>query len=124
MKLPVVIQHHPLGYVCEIPDEDWEKMSENAKPISDFHERTLKKIAIEMKKEAGEIPEKWRKPVKAYSGFVYGVYQGNGSISAEADTVEELLEILKSRATEMERGFAASAHKDWPTNFSIAEIEI
>jgi len=123
MKLPVIIQHHPDGYVCEIPQEDWDEMKKNSTPIS--RDELFDRIANKAKESISDgIPEKWRKPVKKYSGMVYGVYGGLGTISGEADSIPELLKQLTKKATEMERGLDASASKDWPSVYSIEHIEI
>lgn len=125
MKLPVIIQHHPEGYICSIPQEELNEMMKNAKHIDKdgFMNSAFLKATEEIKKSEG-IPERWRKPVKKYSGTVYGI-ESHLTISAEADTEEELLYMLKRKATEMTRGFFKSeAEREWPQPFKIAEIEI
>lgn len=126
MKLPVIIQHHPLGYVVNVPDDEFQEMLAKAKHVdrNKFLDELAKIQGKEMKKEGGKIPERWRKPVKKYSGFVYGV-EAVGKLSAEADTEEELLQLLKAKAIEICRGFILkNAKRDWPQMYKITEIEV
>lgn len=122
MKLPVIIQHHPLGYTVEIPKEEFLKGLENAKHVSreDIISEIAKRNSDEVKK-SGDIPERWRKPCKLYSGFVYGL---DVTIGAEGDSIEEVLQLLQRKTTEAVRGFTKSAERDWYTGVTIHEIEI
>lgn len=125
MKLPVIIQHHTRGYVVHIPDDEFKEMLSKAKHVdrNQLLEEIAKRQATEMKKEGYEIPERWRKPVKKYSGWVYGI-ESQLTASAEGDTIEEVLSKLKSIATGMTRGLFSDAKRDWPMPFTVHEIEI
>jgi hypothetical protein len=84
MKFPIIIQKHESGYVIDIPE------------IGDGKPFDFEKIAAGFVdgKHGKEIPERWKRPCKLYSGFIYGIHP---VIAGQADTVEELREILKQK---------------------------
>jgi hypothetical protein len=124
MKLAVVIQHHPDGYVIKNPTDFFDRIKTGKRLTKEEFEQR-----IEEGKETGkritreeQVPESWKHPCKKYSGFVCGL-EVDITISAEADTEEELLAILKAKTIERSYAFE-KAKNDWPQVYKIVEIEI
>lgn len=122
MKLPIVIQHHPEGFY--INTDSFEEAIKKGTGKHITREEFLKHASKERLKNPAPalIPNEWKVPCKLYSGFVYGLQLTD--ISAEADTVEDLLMLLKAKVMEMSSVFTKAAHHDWPQNHKILEIEL